>query len=58
LLVITLLYSTLWATVVSDGSLLKPGVSEKEVDAVARATTHEARLLPRRDPACVDRSKK
>jgi TMEM175 potassium channel family protein len=39
LLVISLLYSALWATVVSDRSLLKPDVSEKEVDAIARATT-------------------
>ena len=39
LLVIALLYSGLWATVASERSLLKPDVSEKEVDAVARATT-------------------
>jgi TMEM175 potassium channel family protein len=39
LLVIALLYSALWATVASDRSLLKPEVSEKEVDAIARATT-------------------
>jgi TMEM175 potassium channel family protein len=39
LLVIALLYSALWATVVSDRSLLKPDVTEQEVDAIARATT-------------------
>ena len=39
LLVIALLYSALWATVASEGSLLKPVVSDKEVDAIARATT-------------------
>jgi TMEM175 potassium channel family protein len=39
LLVISLLYSGLWAVVASDRSLLKPGVSETEVDAIARATT-------------------
>jgi TMEM175 potassium channel family protein len=39
LLVIALLYSALWATVASERSLLKPDVSEKEVDAIARATT-------------------
>jgi uncharacterized membrane protein len=32
LLVIALLYSALWATVASEGSLLKPEVSEKQVD--------------------------
>ena len=31
--------SALWATVASEGSLLKPVVSDKEVDAIARATT-------------------
>jgi uncharacterized membrane protein len=39
LLVIALLYSALWATVASDRSLLSADVSEKEVDAIARATT-------------------
>jgi uncharacterized membrane protein len=39
LLVIALLYSGLWATVASDRSLLKPDVSEQEVDAIARAAT-------------------
>jgi TMEM175 potassium channel family protein len=39
LLVIALLYSALWATVASDRGLLKPEVSEIEVDAIARATT-------------------
>jgi TMEM175 potassium channel family protein len=39
LLVIALLYSALWATVAGERSLLKPDVSEKEVDAIARATT-------------------
>jgi uncharacterized membrane protein len=42
LLVIALLYSALsalWATVASDRSLLKPEVSDREVDAIARATT-------------------
>jgi uncharacterized membrane protein len=39
LLVISLLYSTLWSAVASDGTLLKPDVSKKKVDAIARATT-------------------
>jgi TMEM175 potassium channel family protein len=39
LLVIALLYSALWRAVASDRSLLKPGVSDKEVDAIARGTT-------------------
>jgi TMEM175 potassium channel family protein len=39
LLVISLLYSALWGAVASDRSLLKPEVSAKEVDAIARATT-------------------
>jgi uncharacterized membrane protein len=39
LLVISLLYSALWAMVASDRTLLKPEVSQKEVDAIARATT-------------------
>jgi TMEM175 potassium channel family protein len=39
LLVISLLYSALWSVIASDRSLLKPEVSEKEVDAIARATT-------------------
>ena len=39
LLVISLLFSALWASVARDRSLLKPDVSEKEVDAIARATT-------------------
>jgi TMEM175 potassium channel family protein len=39
LLVITLLFSALWGAVARDRSLLKPDVSEKEVDAIARATT-------------------
>jgi uncharacterized membrane protein len=39
LLVIALLYSALWGAVASERSLLKPDVSEKEVDAIARATT-------------------
>ena len=39
LLVISLLFSALWASVASDRSLLKPEVSEKEVNAIARATT-------------------
>ncbi len=36
---ISLLFSALWASVASDRSLLKPDVSEKEVDAISRATT-------------------
>jgi uncharacterized membrane protein len=39
LLVISLLISALWGAVASDHSLLKPEVSEKEVNAIARATT-------------------
>ena len=39
LLVISLLFSALWAAVARDRSLLNPDVSEKEVDAIARATT-------------------
>ena len=39
LLVISLLISALWGAVASDRSLLKPEVSEKEVNAIARATT-------------------
>jgi uncharacterized membrane protein len=39
LLVISLLFSALWGAVASDRSLLKPEVSEKEVNAIARATT-------------------
>jgi uncharacterized membrane protein len=39
LLVIASLFSALWATVASDRSLLKPEVTEQEVDAIARATT-------------------
>ncbi len=39
LLVISLLFSALWGSVASDRSLLKPEVSEKEVNAIARATT-------------------
>ena len=39
LLVISLLFSALWASVARDRSLLKPDVSEKEVAAIARATT-------------------
>ncbi|HUO75086.1 MAG TPA: TMEM175 family protein [Solirubrobacteraceae bacterium] len=39
LLVISLLYSALWSAVASDRTLLKPDVSKKEVDAIARATT-------------------
>jgi uncharacterized membrane protein len=38
LLVIALLFSALWGVVASDRSLLKPGVSEEQVDAIARAT--------------------
>ena len=39
LLVISLLFRALWASVASDRSLFKPEVSEKEVNATARATT-------------------
>jgi uncharacterized membrane protein len=39
LLVISLLLSALWASVASDRDLLKPEVSQKEVTAIARATT-------------------
>jgi TMEM175 potassium channel family protein len=39
LLVISLLYSALWAAAASDRGLLKPEVSEKEVDAITRAAT-------------------
>ena len=39
LLVIALLYSALWGVIASDRSLLKPEVSEQEVDRIARATT-------------------
>ena len=39
LLVISLLFSALWASIASDRSLLKPEVSEKEVNAIALATT-------------------
>ena len=39
LLVISLLFSALWASVGRDRSLLKADVSEKEVEAIARATT-------------------
>ena len=39
LLVISLLFSALWASVASDRSLLKPEVSENEVNAISRATT-------------------
>jgi len=39
LLVISLLFSALWASVASDRSLLEPEVSEKEVNTIARATT-------------------
>ena len=39
LLVISLLLSALWGAVASDRSLLRPEVSEKEVNAIARATT-------------------
>jgi uncharacterized membrane protein len=39
LLVISLLYSALWRVVASDRSLLKPEVTQKEVDAIARGTT-------------------
>jgi TMEM175 potassium channel family protein len=39
LLVISLLYRALWTAVASDRSPLRPDVSEKEVDAIARATT-------------------
>ncbi len=39
LLVISLLYSALWGVVASDRSLLKPEVSDEEVDAIARGTT-------------------
>lgn len=39
LLVISLLLSALWASVASDRDLLKPEVSQKEVAAIARATT-------------------
>jgi uncharacterized membrane protein len=38
LLVIALLFSALWSVVAGDRSLLKPGVSEEQVDAIARAT--------------------
>ena len=39
LLVISLVFSALWGAVASDRSLLKPEVSENEVNAIARATT-------------------
>jgi uncharacterized membrane protein len=39
LLVISLIFSSLWASIASDCGLLKPDVSEKEVNAIARATT-------------------
>ena len=39
LLVIALLFSALWGAVASDRRLLKPGVTEKEVDGIARRTT-------------------
>jgi uncharacterized membrane protein len=39
LLVISLLYSALWGAVASDRSLLKPEVTGKEVNAIARGTT-------------------
>jgi uncharacterized membrane protein len=39
LLVISLLFSALWGVLARDRSLLRPEVSEKEVDAIARATT-------------------
>jgi uncharacterized membrane protein len=39
LLVISLLINALWGAVASDRSLLRPEVSEKEVNAIARATT-------------------
>ncbi len=39
LLVISLILSALWASVASDGSLLNPGVSEKEINAIARVTS-------------------
>jgi uncharacterized membrane protein len=39
LLVIALLFSALWGVLARDRGLLKPEVSEREVDAIARATT-------------------
>ena len=39
LLIISLIFSSLWASIASDRSLLKPDVSEKEINAIARATT-------------------
>ena len=39
LLVISLILSALWASVASDRSLLNPGVSEKEINAIARVTS-------------------
>jgi uncharacterized membrane protein len=39
LLVISVLISALWGAVASDRTLLRPEVSEKEVNAIARATT-------------------
>jgi uncharacterized membrane protein len=39
LLVIVVLFSALWRAVASDPSLLKPEVSDEQVDAIARATT-------------------
>ena len=39
LLVISLLFSALWGSVARNRSLLRPEVSEKEVNAIARATT-------------------
>jgi hypothetical protein len=36
---ISLVFSALWASVASDRKLLKPEVSEKEVNLIARATT-------------------
>ena len=39
LLVISLLLSALWGTVARDRSLLRPEVSEREINAILRATT-------------------
>ncbi len=57
LLVISQIFSALWASVASDRGLLKPGVSEKEVNAIARVTTPNLGFLRRRDRARVHRPK-
>ena len=57
LLVISLLFSALWASVVSDRSLLTPEVSGNEVNAIARATTPSLGFYARRDRARFPRPK-